>query len=80
MYGETFDEHIPIYSELFFPNSAFTESVNEITEDKFNIVWNEISDDQLEAYGNTLDNFSIDIWADVVSCNMVSWDNALHHQ
>ena len=50
LYGETFYEHIPIYCELDFPNYAFTESVNEITEVKFNIVWDEFSNDQLEKH------------------------------
>ena len=58
---------------FFFHNCPFTESVNEIPEINFNIVWEEMSDDQLEEYGNILDKFS-------VSCNTVSCDNALHHQ
>ena len=37
--GETFDDHFPIYCELGFPNSVFTESVNEIAEIKCNVVW-----------------------------------------
>ena len=49
LYGETLDYHIPIYYEIIFPNCAFSESVSEITEVKFNTVWDEISDDQLEA-------------------------------
>ena len=40
----------------------------------------EISDDQLEAYGKSLDHFSIELWADFLSCNTVSCDNALYHQ
>ena len=80
LYGETFDDHIPIYCELVFPNYALAESVNRITEVNFNIVWDEISDDQFEAYGYILDNFSIVLWADFLSSNMVSCDKALHHQ
>ena len=59
LYGEPFDDHIPIYCELVFPNYAFPESVNQITKVQNNIVWQEISNDQLEAHGNILDNSSI---------------------
>ena len=48
----------------FLPTCAFTESVIEITEVNFNVVWEEISDDQLEAYGNFLDNFSVELLAE----------------
>ena len=75
-----FDDHIPIYCELVFPIYTFTESVNPITEVGVNIVWDEFSDDQVEAYGYMLDNFSIELWADFLSCITVSCDNALHHQ
>ena len=51
LYKEPFDDHIPIYRELVFPNSVFTESVNEITEVKFNIVWEEVSTDHLPVDG-----------------------------
>ena len=61
LYKEPFDDHIPIYRELVFPNSVFTESVNEITEVKFKIVWKEIPDDQLEEFGIIFINYSIDI-------------------
>ena len=64
LYGETFYDHIPIFCELVFTNYTFTESVKEITEVKFNIVWDEISNYQLEAYGYIVDNFSIELWAD----------------
>ena len=64
LYGQTFDDPIPTYCELDFPNCAFTWSVNEITEVKFKIVWEDVSDDQLETYGNILDNFSIELWVD----------------
>ena len=80
LYGKTFYDHIPIYYQLVFPTYAFTESVNEITDVKFIIDWEEISDDQLEAYGYILDNLSIELWADFLSCNTVSCGNALHHQ
>ena len=39
-----------------------------------------MSDDQFEAYGYILDNFSNELWAEFHSCNTVSWDNAFHHQ
>ena len=64
LYGGTFDDHIPIYCELDFLNSPFTESINEITKVKFNFVWEKVSDDQLESHGNIFDNISIEIWAD----------------
>ena len=50
------------------------------TEAKFNIVWDEISDEQLDTYGYFLDNLSIELWADFLSCNTVSCDNTLHNQ
>ena len=62
LYGETFDDLIPIYCEIVFPNYPFTKSVKEITKAKFNIVWDEISDDQWDAYGYILDNLSIELW------------------
>ena len=80
LYCETFDDHIPIYCELVFSNYAFAESVNPIIEVKFNIVWDEFSDDQFEAHGYILDSFSVELWADFLSCNKISYDNALHHQ
>ena len=76
LYRETLYDHIPIYCELVIPNYAFTESVNAITEGNFNIVRDEISDDQFEAYGYTLDNFSFELWADFLSCSTFSCDNA----
>ena len=42
-----------------------------MTEVKSNIVWDEISDDQLEAHGYILDNFSIELCADFLSCNTI---------
>ena len=80
LYGETFEDHISIYCELVFPNSAFTKGVDEATEVKFNIVLEDVSDDQLETYDNILDNFSNKWWTDFLSCNTISYDNALHHQ
>ena len=65
---------------LVHANFAFTESVNPITDVSFDIVWDEILDDQFEAYGYILDNFSIELGADFLSCNTNSCDNALHHQ
>ena len=61
LHVETFDDHIPIYCELVFSNCAFTDTVNEITEVKFKIVWKEIPDDQLEEFGIIFINYSIDI-------------------
>ena len=80
LYEETFDDNIPIYCELVFLNCDITESVNGITEVKFNIVWEEISDDQLEAYGNIIDKFSVELCSDLLSCYTVKYDDALHHQ
>ena len=60
LHGETFDDHIPTHCELIFPNWSFTENVSETTEVKFNIVLEEISNDQLESYGNILEKCSID--------------------
>ena len=77
--GETFDNHNPIYCELVRPNCTFTESVNKITEVNFNFVWYKTSGGHLEAYGNILDNISIELWADFVSSIKVSCHNALHH-
>ena len=80
LYGETSDDHILIYCELAFPNSIFTESINEVTAVKFNIVWEEVSNDQLESHSSILDTLSIELWPDFLSCNTISCNNALHHQ
>ena len=53
--------------------------IGEVKEAKFNIVWYEVPDDQLESYGDFLDNFSNELWADFISCNIIICDNTLHH-
>ena len=67
LHGEIFNDHFSIYCELVFPIQALAESEDEV---KFNFVW-EVSDDQLESYGDILDNFSFEIWSDFLLCNIV---------
>ena len=68
LYGENFNDYIPIYCELTYPYSDFAESVDEVTELKLNIVWDEVSDDQKESYFDILVNFSFQVWAVFISC------------
>ena len=55
-------------------------SVNEVTEVKHSNTWNEVSDDQLESYGNVLDNFSIYLLAGFNSCNTIICESTLQRQ
>ena len=64
---------------LFFPFvSFFARSVNEVTEVKHKIVWDEVSDDHLDSHGNIFEKYSIEIRADFLSCNTISCDIILH--
>ena len=79
LYGEFFDDHNSIYCDFFFIET-FAESVNGVTQVKFNIGWGEVSDDKLESYKNIIGNSSSKLWADFISCNTVSCDNTSHPQ
>ena len=80
MHWGTFDDHFPIISELGFPNGTFAESIHEITEVRYNIVSDEVSDDTFESHDYIFDTYSMELRPDFLSCNISSFDNTLHHQ
>ena len=41
-------------------------------------MWDDNSDDEISLYNSNLDDISIDIWTDVLSCNLSTCQNTNH--
>ena len=77
-FGVSLDDHIPISFELRIDfainyyecnNNNINSSISE------SIMWDDISDDEISLYISNLDEISINIWTDVLSCNLSTCQN-----
>ena len=70
LYGDALEDHIPIYCEVAIPCINSETNLQDQHSEKFHIKWDNISDDQKTLYSDNLDELAIEIWADVLSCNL----------
>ena len=73
-------DHIPIYCEVAIPCINSETNLQDQHSEKFHIQWDNISDDQKTLYRDNLDELAIEIWADVLSCNVSFCDNSSHQR
>ena len=80
MYGFSFDDHIPIVFQINIPN-AITEIDSFISEtiNDFNpIIWDKVSEIDIENFRDDLDNLSINFWEECLSCNVSNCQSEVH--
>ena len=82
LYGESCQDHIPIYYE-FNINHPVEFTFDELTQTgnlKAGLLLDQVADDQIYLYRNSLEDISIDLWDDVLSCHSVQWDSNYHNK
>ena len=81
LYGESCQDHIPTYCELNI-NHPVELTFDELTHTgnlKADIIWDQVTDEQIYLYRNSLEDISIELWDDVLSCHSVQCDNNFHN-
>ena len=77
LYGESCQDHIPIYCELNI-NHPVEITLDELTQTgnlEAGMFWDQVTDEQIYLYRNSLEDISIDIWGDVLSCHSVQCES-----
>ena len=79
LHGDAVYDHIPIYCEVDFPCINWETNLQDQHSEKYHIKLDNISDDLKTLYSD-LDDLAIEIWADVLSCNLPFCDDPSHNQ
>ena len=69
-----------MYREVAIPCINSEINLRDQHSEKYHIKWDNISDDQITLYSDNLDDLAIEIWADVLSCNLPFCDDPSHHR
>jgi len=78
MYGETLQDHIPLCLELYLADTPKFADFSSNLENNFNIIWDNVTEDQLDVYSDTLDGLSVELWAEALSCSREDCHNEAH--
>ena len=78
MYGETLQDHIPLGFELYLPDTPQFADFSSNLENNFNIIWVNVTEDQLDVYSDTLDGLSVELWVEALSCSREHCDKEAH--
>ena len=80
LFEDALHDHIPIYCEVATPCINSETNLQDQHSDKYYMEWENISDDQKTLYSDNLDELPIEIWADVLSCNLSFCDDPSHQR
>ena len=76
-YGSAVYDHIPIYFEAMLP--ATIQYSDEIPPNpKISVAWDKISFAERKTYMEVLDQIALNIWNDVLSCNVTGCSDSSH--
>ena len=78
MYGSTFQDHIPLCFELCLPHIPNFSDCELKFDNNLNILWDNVTDEQLDVYSDTLEDLSVELWVDALSCSSNDCDSDAH--
>ena len=81
-YGSALDDHIPISFNLeIFEPVLLSHSIQyEPKIDIKKVDWDRVSDEQFKEYHDILENISLDVWSEVLACDVLNCRSVLHEE